>query len=372
LNRIILTDTDSGGTNRRVCRLIPFQSLLQCQMMDLDEPRVRAPEFPDSMWLNIYSDVSLHSLQPNVVLLDFWEYTCINCLRTLPYLRAWHERYADLGLTIVGVHTPEFRFGRRPEFVKAAIGRLGIGWPVVLDNDQHIWTSYANCCRPTIHLIDGQGYVRFSRAGDHGYTQIESVIQALLREKDPDVQLPPLPKAEHAPSAVCVPTSQEIHVDALGCPLPQDDKAVEYSLPAHLAEGHFYLAGSWRLKNDGLTISGESGTITLPYHAADVYAVLSPSPHSGGYTRSEHSPLKIEILQDGRPLPVDNYGQDVFKDKDRSMLRIDIPRSYHVAHNSTVRRAELQMRIMETGLTLFAFSFGSCLITDPAEESRGA
>lgn len=341
-------------------------------MMDLDEPRVRAPEFPDSMWLNTYSDVSLHTMQPNVVLLDFWEYTCINCLRTLPYLRAWHERYADLGLSIVGVHTPEFRFGRRPEFVKAAIGRLGIGWPVVLDNDQHIWTSYANCCWPTIYLIDGQGYVRFTHPGDHGYTQIESVIQALLLENNPTVQLPPLLEAEDVSNAVCVPTTQEIHVDALGNPLPQDEKAEELSLPGDLADGHFYLAGTWRLKDDGLTLSGKSGTIALLYHAADVYAVLSPSPHSNGYTRSEHSPLNIEILQDGQPLPIDNYGQDVFKDKDRSMLRIDIPRSYHIAHNPSIRQYEIHFRILETGLTFFAFSFGSCLRPDPLEESRRA
>jgi len=341
-------------------------------MMDLDDPRVRAPEFPPSTWLNTYSEVSLHSLRPNVVLLDFWEYTCISCLRTLPYLRAWYERYTDLGLSIVGVHTPEFRFGRRPEFVKAAIGRLGIGWPVVLDNDQHIWTNYANCCWPTIYLIDGQGYIRFTHAGDHDYTQIESIIQTLLRDKDPAVQLPPLLEAEDAPNAVCIPTTQEIHVDALGSPLPRDEKAEEFSLPGDLTDGHFYLAGTWRLKNDGLTLSGENGTIALPYHAADVYAVLSPSPQVDGYTRSEHSPLKIEILQDGQPLPVVDYGQDVFKDKDRSMLRIDIPRSYHIAHNSTVRRAELQMRILEAGLTFFAFSFGSCLTADPPEESRGA
>ncbi len=341
-------------------------------MMELDTPRVRAPEFPASLWLNTYSEVSLHSLRPNVVLLDFWEYTCINCLRTLPYLRTWHERYADLGLSIVGVHTPEFRFAHRPEFVKAAIGRLGMRWPVVLDNNQEIWTSYANRYWPTIYLIDGQGYIRFRHAGEGGYTQIEAAIQALLREKDPAAKLPPLLKSQDSPGVVCAPTTPEIHVDALGDPLPKDDNTSEFSLPSDLVDGHFYLAGAWLLKDDGLTLSSECGTIALPYHAADVYAVLAPNSPTDGYERSIHDPLRIEILQDGQPLPADFYGQDVFKFEDRSMMRIDIPRSYHVVHNPAVRRCDLRLQLFEAGLTFFAFSFGSCVSDDPPRESRGA
>ncbi len=337
--------------------------------MDLDDPRVRAPEFPPSVWLNTYSEVSLRSLQPSIVLLDFWDYTCINCLRTMPYLRAWHERYHDLGFEIVGVHTPEFRFARHHEYVKSAIGRLGMRWPVILDNDRHIWTSFANRYWPTIYLIDAQGYIRFRYACEGGYTQIETAIQTLLLESKSDLDLPPLIKAEDAPGAVCIPTTQELHIDSLTDPLPDDDIPKAFSLPSNLTDGHFYLEGFWRLNDDGLTLSGESGTITLPYHAADVYAVLSPNPQDFEHTRFDHSPIKIEILQDGQPLSDDHFGQDIFKINDRSLLRVDTPRSYHLVHNPAVQHHQLQLRILESGLTFFAFSFGSCVAPGTAESS---
>jgi len=331
-------------------------------MMKLDDPRVRAPEFPPSVWLNSYSEVSLQTLLPNVVLLDFWDFTCINCLRTLPYLRAWHERYQDLGLEIVGVHTPEFRFARRPQFVKAAIGRLGLRWPVILDNKQEIWTSYANRYWPTVYLIDPQGYIRFSHAGDRGYTQIETAIQTLLQEYDPTLKLPPplaALRAADIPGAVCTPTTPELHVDALADPLPGNEPS-EFSLSMDHTDGHFYLEGFWLLNKDGLTLTSENGTILLPYNACDVYAVLSPSPQDFEHTHFDHSPLKIEILQDGQPLPDDHFGQDIFKINDRSMLRVDTPRNYHLVHNPAGQNHQLQLHILESGLTFFAFSFGSC------------
>lgn len=336
-------------------------------IMDLDAPRIRAPEFPPSVWLNTYSEVSLQTLLPNVVLLDFWDFTCINCLRTLPYLRAWHERYQDLGLQIVGVHTPEFYFARRPEFVKAATGRLGMRWPVILDNEQEIWRSYANHAWPTVYLIDPNGYIRFQHAGEGGYTQIETAIQTLLQENNPDLQLPALMPAfrgEDSPDAVCAPTTQELHIDALASPLPVDKKTIEYKLPTDFHAGHFYLEGLWQLNNDGLTLVSENGSIVLPYNAADVYAVLSPDPQTYEHM---HNPLKIEILHNGKPLPVDHYGQDIFKINERSMLRVDIPRNYHLVSNPAVHHHQLRLHILESGLTFFAFSFGSCTTLDAAE-----
>jgi thiol-disulfide isomerase/thioredoxin len=338
-------------------------------LMTLDNPRVRAPEFPASVWLNTYSEVSLQTLLPGVVLIDFWDYTCINCLRTLPYLRAWHERYQDLGFEIVGVHTPEFSFAGRAVFVKAAIGRLGLRWPVILDNDQKIWTSYTNRYWPTVYLVDPQGYIRFSHAGEGGYTQIETAIQALLLETQPELQLPsPLPmfRAEDKPDAVCAPTTQELHVDALSGALPADNKPTQFILPIDFQEGHFYLEGLWSLYNDGLTLESEHGNIVLPYSAADVYAVLSPNPLGYAHMHYEHSPLKIEILQDGQPLPDDRYGQDIFKTNGQSMLRVDIPRNYHLVNNPAVDRYQLQLRLLEHGLTFFAFSFGSCAAINAA------
>jgi thiol-disulfide isomerase/thioredoxin len=339
-------------------------------MMKLDKPIVRAPEFPPAVWLNTYTEVSLSTLLPNVLLLDFWDYTCINCLRTLPYLRAWHERYQDLGFEIVGVHTPEFHFARQPDFVKAAVGRLGLRWPTILDNNQEIWTTYANRYWPTVYLIDPQGYIRFSHAGEGGYTQIETAIQTLLREGNPELQLPsPLP-VDQTENSVCAPTTQELHIDAFTNPLPGEDKPTEYQLPSDFPEGHFYLEGLWQLNHDGFTLVSENGIIVLPYSAADVYAVLSPEPQAFEYRKFEHSPLKVEILQDGQPLPVDYFGQDIFKINEQSMLRVDMPRNYHLVHNPAVHQHQLQLRILEPGLTLFAFSFGSCITPGSSEGNQ--
>ncbi len=347
-------------------------SLLQWQMMDLNDPRIRAPEFPPSVWLNTYSEVSLRSLQPNIVLLDFWDYTRINCLRTMPYLRAWYERYHELGFEIVGVHTPEFPFARHHEYVKSAIGRLGMRWPVILDNNQHVWTSYANRYWPTIYLIDAQGNIRFRHAGEGVYAQIETAIQTLLHENKSDLEFPPLItmfRGEDAPGAISIPTTQELHIDSLADPLPDDDIPKAFSLPCDLADGHFYLEGLWRLDDDGLTLSGESGTIMLPYHAADVYAVLSPHSQNDPGIPFDHNPHKIEVIQDGQPLPDDLFGQDIYKINDRSLLRIDTPRNYHLVHNPAVQDHQLQLRSLETGLTFFAFSFGSCITTETGEDS---
>src|SRR5687767_4416837 len=122
---------------------------------------IRAPELHGDSWINTEQPLALAELvSGGVALVDFWDYTCINCLRTLPYLIEWHERYSDLGLRIVGVHMPEFGFAREPSMVQAAVARLGIPYPVILDNEQQNWSAYATRAWPTKHLIDSQRIIR--------------------------------------------------------------------------------------------------------------------------------------------------------------------------------------------------------------------
>jgi hypothetical protein len=282
----------------------------------------------------------------------------------MPYLRAWYDRYADHGFEIIGVHTPEFNFARDPGQVKAAVGRLGIRWPVILDNDQAIWTAYANRYWPTIYLVDADGYLRYRQIGEGAYAQLEAAIQSLLMVMDKDLELPellPALRPEDTPGAVCAPTTPELHIDAVGNTQPPLDEQLTFVLPAERVDGHFYLDGTWRVIDDGLTLESEAGTIALPYHAATVNAVLSPSvdPVLLPYRRDD--PLHITVTQDGEPLHPDSFGEDVYLAEGQAMVRINAPRMYTLVRNPDVQTRELRLSINEPGLTFYAFSFGSCI-----------
>jgi thiol-disulfide isomerase/thioredoxin len=341
--------------------------------VDLDRRIVRAPEFPPCTWVNTPSPVALPNLRDHIVLIDIWDFTCINCLRVLPYLRAWYERYNDFGFEIIGVHTPEFSFAHNPDLVAAASKRLGIRWPVVLDNEQAIWTAYANRYWPSLYLLDGEGYVRYRHTGEGAYAQTETAIQALLMEIDPSLSLPaPLPplRPEDTPGAMCSPTTPELHADAMGNAEPSPNGTLLISSPADVVDKRFYLDGKWRTQNEGITLLGDDGTILLPYQAASVNAVLSPSPDPVDISLLKDDPVLVEIIQDGAPLPPDQYGEDTFLDLNRALVRIDAPRMYALVQNSDVRPRELRLKATNPGLTFYAFSFGSCLAPRPPNHNQ--
>ena len=153
---------------------------------DLLLPRtIRAPEFGHGEWLNTEHPIQMARLRGCAVLVDFWEYSCINCLRTLPYIRQWNTRYADKGLTIVGVHSPEFAFGRERAQIEAAVHELEIDYPVLMDNDFRTWDAFANRFWPSKYLIDQAGYIRYQSHGEGGYADFEHAIQAVLHEGIP-------------------------------------------------------------------------------------------------------------------------------------------------------------------------------------------
>lgn len=282
----------------------------------------------------------------------------------MPYLRAWYDRYSDHGFEIIGVHTPEFKFARDPGQVKAAVGRLGIRWPVILDNDQAIWTAYANRYWPTMYLIDSHGYLRYRHIGEGAYAQPEAVIQSLLTELNTDLEfaepMPPL-CPEDAPGAVCSPTTPDLHIDALGNAQPPLEGQLTLTLPTERLDGQFYLEGTWHVIDDGLTLESEKGTITLPYHAASVNAVLSPSADPVLLSYRRDDPLHITVTQDGEPLHHDSYGEDIYLAADQAKVRIDAPRMYTLVRNPDVQTREICLSTNEPGLTFYAFSFGSCL-----------
>src|SRR5438874_7721634 len=156
--------------------------------MKIDQGKVRAPEI-GRIWLNS-PPLSLRQLRGKAVLIDFWDYTCVNCIRTLPYLKAWHERYAAKGLVIIGIHTPEFTFAQYESNVERGVREFGLTYPIVIDTNYELWKAFANKYWPAKYLIDKEGYISGAHFGEGAYAETEQIIQELLREIDPSVALP--------------------------------------------------------------------------------------------------------------------------------------------------------------------------------------
>jgi thiol-disulfide isomerase/thioredoxin len=172
--------------------------------------KARAPELTGGYWLN-NEPLTMASLRGGPVLVDFWDYTCVNCIRTLPYVSEWHRRYSPHGLTVIGVHAPEFSFAKELDGVKRAIEQFGIEYPVVMDNGYSIWQAYANRYWPAKYLSDHEGYIRYYHFGEGAYEETERAIQSLIRKVRPEAELPePMPpvREDDSPGAVCYRVSR--------------------------------------------------------------------------------------------------------------------------------------------------------------------
>lgn len=346
------------------------------------EPQfVRMPDFAAGRWLNTPNPLTKEKLRGRAVLVDFWDYSCLNCLRTLPYIRNWFKRYREKGLAIIGVHSPEFNFAKGQKQVEAAIERLDIRYPVLLDNEFQTWDRYAAHAWPTKYLIDHQGYIRYTRRGEGYYLETEKAIQALLRARDPAVTLPdPLPplREEDAPGAVCYRPSPELHTGyrggglfggALGNPEGYITGSVmAYTMPEEeeREEGQFYLAGFWNAEPEAVSFAGQDGgKVVVPYQAAGVNAVLAPTSDPVAMMLDllpdDWEPV-VEIRQDGRPLDPAWAGADVLVD-DRGISTVIVtqPRLYELVRNIGYERHELELTFRANGLALYSITFSTCL-----------
>jgi hypothetical protein len=208
------------------------------------------------------------------------------------------------------------------------------------------------------------GYIRYQRVGEGGYAQTERAIQTLLKSHFPNVPLPePLEpvRPEDSSGAVCFPTTPELHVDALGNPAPQLTEAAHLQVPEVREDGRFYLQGQWKLQGEGLTLLDEEGTICLPYHAASVNAVLAPSPDPDDPPFFGKTVPHVRVLQDDQPLAKDRYGEDIYQSESGATLRVDCAKMYALVNSPEFGIHDLQLGIHGKGLTLYAFSFGSCI-----------
>jgi cytochrome c biogenesis protein CcdA/thiol-disulfide isomerase/thioredoxin len=306
-----------------------------------------APEFGGNQrWFNTPGNrpLTLRALRGRVVLIDFWTYTCINCLRTLPYLEAWDARYRHDGLTIVGVHSPEFPFEHDAGNVAAAIEREGIRYPVAQDNALATWDAWGNQYWPAEYLIDARGQVREAHFGEGDYDRTEASIRALLREAGH-----PNPGAMAAPHGVVHPTFEATPETYLGRaraerfdPPPQPGTRT-YAQPGDLKTSHFALSGTWTV-NDVAATAGSGAAIHASIVGKDAYLVLSP-PHGGAG--------RVTVELDGRPIPADRAGADVHG----GAVRVDRQRLYHLVSAPKGEHHRLTLRL-SPGVGAYAFTFG--------------
>jgi len=286
---------------------------------------VAPPLKADGVWINT-KPVTIASLKGKVVLVDFWTYSCINCLRTLPHLESWYARYHKQGLVIIGVHTPEFAFEHVASNVRAAVKRLGIAYPVVQDNRYKTWDGYANQYWPAEYLIDKTGHIRHTHFGEGEYDQTEALIRRLLGAKGPDAQTEP----DTTPTGLLTPETYLGYArlaNYVGSTI-SPDREVEYSLPAALPENTIAYGGRWNVGSEEV-VAGRNASLRLHFLAKNVYIVL------GGKGT-------VRAFVDGKPAGV---------------LHVNAQRLYTVRSSKKTANATLELRF-SPGIQGYSFTFG--------------
>jgi thiol-disulfide isomerase/thioredoxin len=325
-----------------------------------------APATPTLTWINS-SPLSMRQLIGRVVLIDFWEYTCINCIRTFAENKKWYERYHKYGFVIIGVHSPEFDIAYPPQHVRAAVERFGLPYPVVVDSGFQIWNSYHNSTWPNRFLIDARGFVRFQRAGEGGDTAFEHAIQSLLQEAHPGLTFPAtytIPAEEDALAPRCGVPTPEMYVGnwysrgILANPEGyHPSKTIDYKLPGAVEDGHAIFSGRWETDKNGMIYRGKnksdspsSDELKMAYHARELYDVMNAS----------HGRSRLYIKQDGKYLTAENKGEDVQIDSSgRSYLEVREPRMYYLVQNRAFGSHTVELLPTRSGITINSFTFGN-------------
>jgi thiol-disulfide isomerase/thioredoxin len=290
-----------------------------------------APAFvTDGVWFNTAGSppLTMEGLRGRVVVIDFWTYSCVNCVRTIPYLKAWYDTYKDKGLEIVGVHTPEFEFEKDRNNVGRAIRDLGVNWPVVLDNGYLQWNAYSNRYWPAHYFIDANGRLRYAHFGEGGYQASERIIRTLLAEAGESVGAP---VSASGPTLTSRTPETYLGFDRAkrfvsAVPIAPD-KAMEYA-PAHSpGNGEWSLSGTWTVTGQYI-VPAASGTLELGFDAMNVFLVVEPEAAGGSITVSVDgaAPADTTDVKNGTLTPVEGrlYQLVGLRGPGRHLLHLDV------------------------------------------------
>lgn len=331
-----------------------------------------APELDGALtWLNAEA-LRLSALRGNVVLLDFFEYSCVNCLRTLPYLQEWDRRYRDHGLVIIGIHSPQYDFSSDPQNVYRAVQRLGLTYPIAVDSHLQIAQAYGNRYWPRKFLIDAAGRIRFDHIGEGAYEKTERMIQQLLREVNPHTQFPApmrLLRPTDDETLACYPSTPELYLGwvrgRLGnAPESKTNAPVAFSLPSEQVPDVVYAHGVWEIQPEYIRHARDteqySSFLHLTYRATEVNVVMKPE---------EVYWMKVLVTVDGQPVRREHAGADIFYEQDgRSFVKVDQPRMYNLTRDQPYGVYQVRLYPLGRGLSVYSFSFGTCEI--PLEQKR--
>ncbi|GKS67464.1 hypothetical protein YTPLAS73_10110 [Nitrosarchaeum sp.] len=334
------------------------QGIIQSDVVNLANIKSSLKQVPKldgiSGYINTTPEELQEMIQDKVVLYDIWTYTCINCIRTIPYINAWNEKYADDGLQIIGVHSPEFEFEKDITNVQLAVEKYDIQYPVILDNDKKIWDAFENRYWPRKYLADNEGYIRYDHIGEGAYEETEKSIQKLLKERAIALEISmvsaesvvDLEEFEHTRFR-----TPELYFgyelasgrNQLGNPQGfEPGNEVRYTIPENLRQNYFYLEGTWLSLKDGMKLVSDSGVIKVPYFAKEVNIVGA-------------NDAILTILVDGKPITADLAGRDVTPDGKVYVKNSDL---YNIIDSDEADSHTLEIHVSDFGFEAYTFTFG--------------
>lgn len=306
-------------------------------------------------WLNS-APLSTKSLRGRVVLINFWTYTCINSLRTLPYVKEWVTKYKDSGLVVIGVHAPEFSFEREQPNVEGAMRAHDLLYPVVMDNNYEIWRAFSNQYWPAFYLIDAKGQIRYHHFGEGGYAEMERTIQELLKEngsRDAELAVDDIvgDGIEAPPSA-----DQRSPESYVGYRLSQrfaspgglkENKERIYKAPERLILNHWGLIGPWKVNGESAALNSAPGRLVFRFHSRDLHLIMSPS--------RDGAPIRFKVTLDGAA-PGSDCGVDSAPDGTGT---IRAPRLYQlIRQKSQIQDRTFEIEFLDPGVQALDFTFG--------------
>lgn len=333
------------------------------QIQPKNEEKSEYPRAPDFVgiekWINS-EPLKIEQLRGKVVLVDFWTYTCINCIRTFPYLKEWDRKYREKGLVIVGVHTPEFEFEKKYENVLKAVNDYQLKYPVAQDNNYATWSVYQNRYWPHKFLIDSDGYIRYDHIGEGAYEETEKMIQLLLKER-----MERLSRENGIEASISKP-EEAVDVDFSNVGTPEiyfgyrfargnfgnpeglkANQVIDYKIPSSIKANNVYLAGSWKNNEDNMELIGDEGEILLVFNAKKVNIVAGSEKGS-----------EANIFLDNEIENEKNKGADVVIKENKSISNIKEFKLYNLASAENYDTHVININIIGKGFKIYTFTFG--------------
>jgi thiol-disulfide isomerase/thioredoxin len=307
-------------------------------------------------WLNS-PPLTAAGLRGKVVLIDIWTYTCINWLRTLPYVRAWAEKYKNQGLVVIGVHSPEFAFEKNVDNVRRAAKDMRVDYPIAIDSDYAIWRALKNEYWPALYVVDAQGQIRHHQFGEGGYERSEMIIQQLLAEAGSGAIGGGLVSVDARGAEVAADwDSLKSPENYVGYERTENfaspggavlDKRRVYTAPAQLKLNHWALSGDWTVQKPAIALNKANGRIAYRFHARDLHLVMGPA--------AQGSSVRFRVLLDGQP-PGAAHGIDVDAQGNGTLTE---QRLYQlIRQQKPIGDRQFEIEFLDPGVEAFAFTFG--------------